>query len=628
MKHTIGLIAPQEPETLALLTQQRITWQQARRQAIRLLLGGRAAGDVVDELRSCFGVWPALAVRLVRQAQSLLYPSSDARRHYLDYLASCEDGANASEELSFYRELPGPGDDALIAVDYRAPEWVADDADGLSLTYVPDLKAFYLSLPIISTADGLSRIEGLPVFFADGEAAELRGLTKGGNASGRPVVVPSQELIWWQGTPHLVVGFDPDDCVAAYEAIRQPSRTGLVTAAVAASFAVQSALPVVGVAMAADAPRTYQVAIAQTPVVKVMDSATGRQLTGVRLVAEDGKVLARSDDSGTLILPNNYARYNLFNLVKEGYQFMLLESTQLTPHNLLRVEMAPVTAKGKATTKTAAITPPPSLPAVSKSRTVSEAIHAATPKPPAVTHATATQSAKAPSHPTATHAEPKKPVQTAAKPSQPAKVAVAAHDTKVPATHKAVDQHTAPAKPQAEQHAHAMPMTKPVLAPRHHTESRHEAPKPVEQEHAKPQLPQHSKPTRMAEPMAELAQTPRTPTPASTYRVKRGDTLWSIAQSQLGSGHRWMAIYAQNKGTVRHPAHIHIGQVLQLPQRHATAAASRVRITVRPGDSLSLIAQKRLGRADRWREIFDMNRANLRNPRWIFPGQKLWIPSR
>jgi len=63
----------------------------------------------------------------------------------------------------------------------------------------------------------------------------------------------------------------------------------------------------------------YQVAIAQTPVVKVLDSATGRQLTGVRLVAEDGKVLARSDDSGTLVLPTNYSRYNLFNLVKEGY---------------------------------------------------------------------------------------------------------------------------------------------------------------------------------------------------------------------------------------------------------------------------------------------------------------------
>jgi nucleoid-associated protein YgaU len=606
MKHTIGLIAPQEPETLALLTQQRLTWQQARRQAIRHLLGGRAAAEIVDELRSRFGIWPSMAVRLVRQAQSLLHPGSDARRQYLDYLTAGDDGA--ADELSFYQELPGPSDDALIAVDYRAPHWIADDTDGISLLYVPDLQAFYLSLPIANAAGGLSRIEGLPVLFADAEAAELKSLTKGGNASGKPVPVPSQEMIWWQGTPHLVVGFDPDDCVTGYTAIRQPSRSGLVaTAAVAATMTFQSALPVVGVAMAAETPHTYQIAVGQTPVVKVLDSATGRQLTGVRLVAEDGKVLARSDDSGTLVLPSNYARYNLFNLVKEGYQFMLLESTQLTPHNLLRVEMAPVTAKGQATTRTAAITSPPALPNQSKPRTVTETQQKATPKPPAPVR---TQAAKAPT------AKPTQAKAPAAKPQQSAKVAVAPQATKAPASQKPVQQHSAPAKPQQQAKVVA-PVTKPV-----------QAAKPVHTAESKPQLPKTSKPAPLAAPMAELAQTPRTPAPASTYRVKRGDTLWTIAQSQLGAGHRWMAIYAANKGILSHPSRIQVGQVLQLPQRQATASAARVRITVRPGDSLSLIALKRLGRVDRWREIYEMNRQTLRNPRLIFPGQVLWIPSR
>lgn len=613
MKHSIGLIAPQEPETLALLTQQRMTWQQARRQAVRLLLAGRSPETVVAEIRDRFAVWPTLAVRLVRQAQSLLHPASGARAHYLAYLAGCDD----ADELAFYQGLPAADDDALVAVDFRAPDWVADETGGIALTYVPDLKAFYLSLPVCNPGGSVSRLEGLPVLFADAEAAELRSLAKGGNASGRPVVVPSQEMIWWQGTPHLVVGFDPDDCVTGYEAIRQPAKTGLVaSAAVAATMTLQSALPVVGVAMAAEGPRSYQVAVVQTPIVKVLDSATGRQLTGVRLVAEDGRVLARSDDSGTLVLPTTYARYNLFNLVKEGYQFMLLESTQLTPHNLLRVEMSPVLAKGKATTRTAAITAPPSLPTDNRSKTVTQAVHAATPKPPA------TRVAAAPSRPTVT-----------SHPVAPAKTSQAQHRTTAPTKPQTPHHATVAAKPPApahgtgkphvEQHAKAvLPMAKPVVS---HTQPRHQAPKAVQ---AKPQLPALTKPTRMAAPMAEATQTPRTPEPAATYRVKRGDTLWTIAESQLGSGQRWLAIYALNKGHVSNPGRINVGQVLQLPQRQAVAVAAKVRITVRPGDSLSLIAKRRLGRYDRWREIYEMNRQTLRSPRLIFPGQTLWIPSR
>jgi nucleoid-associated protein YgaU len=659
MKHSIGLIAPQEPDTLALLSQQRITWQQARRQAVRLLLAGRDAGAIVADLRVRFGLWPTMAIRLVRQAQNLLHPGSSARAQYLAYLADGGDGATTLDELAFYQELPDAGNLALTSVDYQAPAWLAEDQDGLDLVYVPDLKAFYLSLPIAGTDGDLQRIEGLPVHFADGEAAELQSLTRGGNASGRPVVVPSQELIWWQGTPHLVVGFDPDDCVTGYEAIRQPAGRGLkTTAAVAATLAMQSALPVIGVAMAAETPQTYQVAIAQTPIVKVLDSATGRQLIGVRLVAEDGKVLARSDDSGTLVLPNGYSRYNLFNLVKEGYQFMLLESTQLTPHNLLRVEMSPVAAKGKATARTAAITPPPALPNSSRPKTLTTTAQAATPKPPAVKPVQVAvrpsqavvkpQTAKATVAPVkpqlakATVAPVKPQVAKATvapvKPQvakatvapvkpQTTKVAVA---TVTPQTTKVA---VAPAKPQTTK-AVVPPVkpqtTKAVVPPvKPQTAKVAVAPAKPQQQAAKTPLPATPKPARMAQPMAEIAQTPRTPAPASTYRVKRGDTLWTIAQSQLGAGHRWIAIYTQNKGTVSHPSRIQVGQVLQLPQRQTlAAAATKVRITVRPGDSLSLIAQKRLGRTERWREIFELNRQTLRNPRLVFPGQALWIPAR
>lgn len=49
--------------------------------------------------------------------------------------------------------------------------------------------------------------------------------------------------------------------------------------------------------------------------------------------------------------------------------------------------------------------------------------------------------------------------------------------------------------------------------------------------------------------------------------------------------------------------------------------------TVVRGDSLSKIAKKELGSANRWREIFDANRDQIDNPDLIQPGQVLKIPA-
>jgi nucleoid-associated protein YgaU len=44
------------------------------------------------------------------------------------------------------------------------------------------------------------------------------------------------------------------------------------------------------------------------------------------------------------------------------------------------------------------------------------------------------------------------------------------------------------------------------------------------------------------------------------------------------------------------------------------------------GDSLSKIAEREYGNANRWREIYEANRATIKNPNLIYPGQKLRIP--
>jgi nucleoid-associated protein YgaU len=108
-----------------------------------------------------------------------------------------------------------------------------------------------------------------------------------------------------------------------------------------------------------------------------------------------------------------------------------------------------------------------------------------------------------------------------------------------------------------------------------------------------------------------------------TYKVKRGDTLSGIAQKQLGDADRWPEIFVLNRAQIRHRDRIAVGQVLTLP---ATPLQPRPRLyKVRRGDTLSKIAERELGSADRWREIFSLNRDVISDPDRISPGQVLVI---
>ena len=52
---------------------------------------------------------------------------------------------------------------------------------------------------------------------------------------------------------------------------------------------------------------------------------------------------------------------------------------------------------------------------------------------------------------------------------------------------------------------------------------------------------------------------------ATTYTVKKGDTLWAISKKYLGSGAKYNTIYNANKGTIKNPNLIYVGQVLTIP---------------------------------------------------------------
>jgi len=61
------------------------------------------------------------------------------------------------------------------------------------------------------------------------------------------------------------------------------------------------------------------------------------------------------------------------------------------------------------------------------------------------------------------------------------------------------------------------------------------------------------------------------------------------------------------------------------PQPTATTGAGRTYVVVR-GDSLSKIAQREYGDANKWRTIYEANKDIIKDPDLIYPGQQLKIP--
>jgi nucleoid-associated protein YgaU len=58
----------------------------------------------------------------------------------------------------------------------------------------------------------------------------------------------------------------------------------------------------------------------------------------------------------------------------------------------------------------------------------------------------------------------------------------------------------------------------------------------------------------------------------------------------------------------------------------APTAAGKT-VTVKEGDSLSKIAKRELGDANKWPAIYDANRDKIKDPDMIHPGQVLALPS-
>jgi len=125
----------------------------------------------------------------------------------------------------------------------------------------------------------------------------------------------------------------------------------------------------------------------------------------------------------------------------------------------------------------------------------------------------------------------------------------------------------------------------------------------------------------------EIAKESNDQTP-ETYTVKSGDSLWKIAEANLGDGNKWTEIAKNND--IKTPSVIRSGQELKLtgtkegqitPEAASTSASN---YTVVKGDSLWSIAQGSYGDANQWTKIAKAN--NLKHPSLIHPGNSLIIP--
>jgi nucleoid-associated protein YgaU len=109
----------------------------------------------------------------------------------------------------------------------------------------------------------------------------------------------------------------------------------------------------------------------------------------------------------------------------------------------------------------------------------------------------------------------------------------------------------------------------------------------------------------------------------STVRVQRGDSLWKLAEKHLGDGARWHEL-AQLNPEISDPNVIHAGDSIRLAAQ-AQESQSAKRFIVRPGDTLSSLAQAEFGNARAFPCIASAN-PNLRTADLIFPGQALVLP--
>ncbi|MBM4105579.1 MAG: LysM peptidoglycan-binding domain-containing protein [Phycisphaerae bacterium] len=137
-------------------------------------------------------------------------------------------------------------------------------------------------------------------------------------------------------------------------------------------------------------------------------------------------------------------------------------------------------------------------------------------------------------------------------------------------------------------------------------------------------------------PVVEVEALPKRESPQPTepspriVTVSEGDTLYSIAQAELGSGARWREIADANPGI--DPGSLRVGDRLVLPRPLAGGPpsieiAEEIHV-VAPGETLTSIARARWNDGARWRRLLEANESLLGgDPDRLRVGDRLVVPA-
>ncbi|MFJ9479702.1 hypothetical protein ACIRRI_32630 [Streptomyces mirabilis] len=172
-------------------------------------------------------------------------------------------------------------------------------------------------------------------------------------------------------------------------------------------------------------------------------------------------------------------------------------------------------------------------------------------------------------------------------------------------------------------------------------------------------VPGQARAPQAAEPDQAPVPSVSTPVSGASYTVREtrpAESLWGIAERELGDGERWREIASLNEGRVmsdgqvfRANSFLQPGWQLEMPDGAATAGGVRTQlgggpaasageiehaVTVRSGDYLSKIAEEELGDGDKWPELFEASEGKpqphglpeITDPDVIYAGQQVTVP--
>ena len=128
-------------------------------------------------------------------------------------------------------------------------------------------------------------------------------------------------------------------------------------------------------------------------------------------------------------------------------------------------------------------------------------------------------------------------------------------------------------------------------------------------------------------------------TPASwerTYEVRSGDSLSTICRQEYGTAALTAALAAHNG--ISDPDTVWAGRRLSLPAAEVLTGGLAIpgdvgtpsrwgAYRIKEGDSLSEIARQFMGSADRWHQLYELNRHVISDPDDIHVGILLKVPS-